>query len=64
MRLPDGPKAGQTVKTTLFPITLQGQRLGVRLHPPTLGEHTQELLSGLGYTTSDIENLHRQAAVS
>jgi crotonobetainyl-CoA:carnitine CoA-transferase CaiB-like acyl-CoA transferase len=43
---------------------MQGQRLGVRLHPPTLGQHTQELLSGLGYTTSDIENLHRQAAVS
>ena len=64
VRLPDGPKAGQTVKTTLFPITLQGQRLGVRLHPPTLGEHTQELLSGLGYSTSAIENLHRQAAVS
>ncbi|ABE44273.1 CaiB/BaiF CoA transferase family protein [Polaromonas sp. JS666] len=64
VRLPDGPKAGQTVKTTLFPITMQGQRLGVRLHPPTLGEHTQELLSGLGYSTSAIENLHSQAAVS
>ena len=34
--LPDGDKAGQTVKTTLFPITLDGQRLGVRLHPPQL----------------------------
>ncbi|MES2360844.1 MAG: CaiB/BaiF CoA-transferase family protein [Pseudomonadota bacterium] len=63
VRLPDGPKAGQTVKTTLFPITLQGQRLGVRLHPPTLGEHTRELLSGLGYSSSAIEDLHRQAAV-
>ena len=30
VRLPDGPKAGQTVKTTLFPITMDGQRLGVR----------------------------------
>ncbi|SFC67199.1 Crotonobetainyl-CoA:carnitine CoA-transferase CaiB [Polaromonas sp. OV174] len=64
VRLPDGPKAGQTVKTTLFPITMQGQRLGVRLHPPTLGEHTQELLAGLGYSAGDIENLRQQAAVS
>ena len=64
VRLPDGPKAGQTVKTTLFPITLQGQRLGVRLHPPSLGEHTQELLSGLGYSAGAIESLRLQAAVS
>ena len=47
--LPDGDKAGQTVKTTLFPITLDGERLGVRLDPPRLGEHTRELLAALGY---------------
>ena len=29
--LPDGDKAGQTVKTTLLPITMAGSRLGVRL---------------------------------
>lgn len=64
VRLPDGPKAGQMVKTTLFPITMQGERLGVRLHPPTLGEHTRELLAGLGYSTGEMDDLHRQAAVS
>lgn len=64
VRLPDGPKAGQMVKTTLFPITMQGERLGVRLHPPTLGEHTRELLAGLGYSAGEMDNLHRQAAVS
>ncbi|TAM34242.1 MAG: CoA transferase [Burkholderiaceae bacterium] len=64
VRLPDGPKAGQMVKTTLFPITLQGQRLGVRMHPPQLGEHTRELLSGLGYGAGEIDSLHTQAAVS
>jgi crotonobetainyl-CoA:carnitine CoA-transferase CaiB-like acyl-CoA transferase len=64
VRLPDGPKAGQMVKTTLFPITMQGERLGVRLHPPTLGEHTRELLAGLGYSTGEVNDLHRQAAVS
>ncbi|MCY1171521.1 MAG: CaiB/BaiF CoA-transferase family protein [Pseudomonadota bacterium] len=62
--LPDGARAGQTAKTTLFPITMQGQRLGVRLQPPTLGQHTRELLSGLGYSSGDIDDLHRQAAVA
>lgn len=64
VRLPDGPKAGQMVKTTLFPITMQGERLGVRLHPPALGEHTRELLAGLGYSAGEVDDLHRQAAVS
>ena len=49
IRLPDGERAGETAQTTLFPITMGGERLGVRLNPPTLGEHTQELLESLGY---------------
>ena len=62
--LPDGPKAGQTVKTTLFPVTMGGQRLGVRLQPPRLGEHSQALLRGLGYGDDDIEALRKQALIA
>ena len=62
--LPDGPKAGQTVKTALFPVTMGGQRLGVRLQPPRLGEHTQALLQGLGYGDDDIEALRKQALIA
>jgi crotonobetainyl-CoA:carnitine CoA-transferase CaiB-like acyl-CoA transferase len=62
--LPDGARAGQTAKTTLFPFTLDGQRLGVRLDPPTMGAHTTELLHGLGYGDSDIQRLRQQAAVA
>ena len=64
VRLPDGDKAGQTVKTTLFPITLEGQRLGVRMDPPKLGEHTLELLGSIGYTPEQIEALRAQAAIA
>ena len=64
VRLPDGPKAGQTVKTTLFPITLQGHRLGVRMDPPKMGEHTRELLAALGYSAAEIDKLVAQAAVA
>ncbi|MGH6639056.1 MAG: CaiB/BaiF CoA transferase family protein, partial [Polaromonas sp.] len=62
--LPDGERAGQTAQTTLFPFTMDGQRLSVRLNPPTLGEHTRELLAGLGYAASEIESLHSQTAVA
>jgi crotonobetainyl-CoA:carnitine CoA-transferase CaiB-like acyl-CoA transferase len=64
VRLPDGPKAGQTVKTTLFPITLQGRRLGVRMDPPKMGEHTRELLGALGYGAAEIDALVAQAVVA
>jgi crotonobetainyl-CoA:carnitine CoA-transferase CaiB-like acyl-CoA transferase len=62
--VPDGDKAGQTVKTTLFPITLDGARLPVRLQPPPLGAHTQELLAALGYEAAQIERLRQERLVS
>ena len=62
--LTDGAKAGQTAKTTLFPFTMDGQRLGVRLQPPRAGEHTRELLTGLGYTETEIDRLFAKSAVA
>jgi len=61
--LPDGDKAGQQVKTTLFPITLDGSRLGVRLQPPRLGEHSRELLLSAGYSDAEIAGLRERAIV-
>ena len=61
--LPDGARAGQTVQTTLFPFTRDGQRLGVRLNPPTLGEHTTQLLTELGYNDAAITKLRANHAV-
>ncbi len=62
--LPDGDQAGQTVKTTLLPITLGGQRPGVRLEPPHLGEHTEALLAALGYAREQIDALRAQRVVA
>ena len=64
IELPDGDQAGRTVKTTLFPITMQGERLGVRLQPPRFGAHTDELLAGLGYGGDEIEAFRAQAVVA
>jgi crotonobetainyl-CoA:carnitine CoA-transferase CaiB-like acyl-CoA transferase len=64
IRLPDGERAGQTVRTTLFPITMQGQRLGVRLDPPTLSEHMRESLRSVGYSDAAIDELVSAGAVA
>ena len=62
--LPDGTRAGQTAQTTLFPITLDGKRLGVRLQPPRQGEHTRSVLAELGYDDLTIEQLMAASAVA
>jgi crotonobetainyl-CoA:carnitine CoA-transferase CaiB-like acyl-CoA transferase len=61
--LPDGERKGQTIKTTLFPFTLDGQRPGVRLDPPTLGNATTELLRDLGYDETQATGLRSQGVV-
>jgi crotonobetainyl-CoA:carnitine CoA-transferase CaiB-like acyl-CoA transferase len=61
--LPDGERAGETIDTVLFPMTLDGRRPGVRLSPPKLGEHTQDLLAAMGYTAKEIEQLRQQKVV-
>ena len=59
--LPDGERAGQTARTTLLPLAIDGQRLGVRLQPPVLGQHTADLMQELGYFPSRCRPCSRQA---
>ncbi|WBY03934.1 CaiB/BaiF CoA-transferase family protein [Ramlibacter tataouinensis] len=64
VRLTDGPRAGETAKATLLPFTMDGQRPGVRLHPPAMGEHTAGLLHELGYGDNDIDALRARRVVA
>jgi len=62
--LPDGERAGQTVGTTLLPFTLGGERPGVRLDPPRVGQHTRQTLAALGKSPAEIEALLASGAVA
>jgi crotonobetainyl-CoA:carnitine CoA-transferase CaiB-like acyl-CoA transferase len=53
MTLPDGRETA----SPLLPITLDGQRPGLRLNPPKLGEHGRELLESLGYSSQEVDDL-------
>jgi crotonobetainyl-CoA:carnitine CoA-transferase CaiB-like acyl-CoA transferase len=59
MELPDG----RATKVPLLPLTLDGQRLGLRLDPPKLGEHTDALLAAVGYDAAQIAQLRTDGVV-
>jgi crotonobetainyl-CoA:carnitine CoA-transferase CaiB-like acyl-CoA transferase len=59
MELPDG----RQTQVPLLPLTLGGERLGLRLDPPKLGEHTDALLQSVGYTAADVAALHAEGVV-
>jgi len=61
--LSDGDRAGTTVKTTLLPITLAGERLGVRLDPPQRGADADALLRSIGYDDARIAALRDAGAI-
>jgi crotonobetainyl-CoA:carnitine CoA-transferase CaiB-like acyl-CoA transferase len=53
MQMPDG----RQTTVPLLPICMDGQRLGVRLNPPRLGEHTLSILQSAGLSDAQINTL-------
>ncbi|KQW59306.1 CaiB/BaiF CoA transferase family protein [Variovorax sp. Root411] len=53
---------GSTAKVPLMPFTLGGERPGIRLQPPHIGEHSRELLKEVGYSHPEIAALEARGA--
>lgn len=53
LELEDGGKT----KLPALPIAIDGQRPGVTLQPPSIGEHSEAILQGLGLSKQDISEL-------
>ena len=51
--LPNGMKS----KSPILPLEMDGRRLGVGHRLPRIGEHTREILLGLGYAEAEIGRL-------
>ena len=58
----DYPGVGKTM-VAATPVKLHGTPGTVRTRPPTLGEHTDEVLTGLGYSKAEIAALREKGAV-
>jgi len=58
----DHPTAGR-VRAPGIPVRLSGTPPSVRSHPPLLGEHTDQILEELGFTSAEVAKLRADGAV-
>lgn len=56
-------EGGTTAKLPAMPIEMDGERPGLRIDLPKIGEHTAEVLAKLGYSDADIEGLDREGTI-
>jgi len=56
-------ETGEETKVPLLPLTFDGERLPPRRPLPSIGAHTAEVLSGIGYSQREIEALQQQGAI-
>ena len=58
----DDPSAGR-VRTLAHPVRYDGKAPGLRRPPPTVGQHTDEVLGELGYVGETVEKLRGEGAI-
>lgn len=59
----DFPTAKQPIRTADYPVSMSVSRSGIRHRAPMLGEHTDEILSELGYSEASIADLRSRRVV-
>jgi formyl-CoA transferase len=55
--------AGRTAAYVAQPVVLERTPSSIVSHPPELGEHTEEVLRGVGYSSDELDRLRREQAV-
>ncbi len=55
----DNPRTGKKLKQLGTPVKFSKSRTSIRMAPPGLGEHSEEVLGELGYSKDRIEELRR-----
>jgi crotonobetainyl-CoA:carnitine CoA-transferase CaiB-like acyl-CoA transferase len=56
-------ESGEETQVPLLPLTFGGERLRPRRPLPGIGEHTAEVLHGLGYSQHEIEAMQQRGAI-
>jgi len=59
----NAPGVGRDIRLVRTGVKLNGEAPAVDFPPPTLGQHTDEILESLGYSASEIEQLKQEGAV-
>jgi crotonobetainyl-CoA:carnitine CoA-transferase CaiB-like acyl-CoA transferase len=54
----------RAIRVPALPLALDGERLPKRADPPTIGQHTANLLSQLGYSSADLARLKDEGVVA
>ncbi len=54
---------GKSFHAPTLPLALDGKRLPKRSDPPAIGEGSRELLSGIGYSTGEIDALAKERVI-
>ncbi|KAJ3792427.1 CoA-transferase family III domain-containing protein [Lentinula aff. detonsa] len=58
----DHPRAGP-IKLVAPAVSYNGEKMPVKRHPPWLGEHSDEVLAELGYSTTQVEELRARGVI-
>lgn len=61
----DASVAGREIETkvALLPLSVDGHRLPLRMPPPSIGQHTRELLAELGYDEAAVARLRDDGVI-